>query len=804
MPAPLSRLGRTLVLLAIAVTPLLVLPPRVGFINALDTPRRLLLLAIAGALAALLVLAWGRRGRLVWRWHPLDLPVGLFTLAVLISAVAGAYPAISLWGPLWNHDGLLYLVTMVLLYVGAKHFLPTVADVERAAAAAVLAGGLVAVIGLADFLAVALHLPGYPGLSPAFSGLRLVATLGNPMFTGTYLAMLIPLGMGAGLAATSPQRRAALLGAVLVMLPALLLTQARAAWVGLAVTIPIFLWMVGKVPGRHRALTRAAWAALLAGGILVVAIALVMPAVRQRVASMVNMEDATVGTRLVYMTGAARAFGERPVQGWGIGAIRAVFPQFRPASTAREQGMALDRGYSTAQPHNLPLQLLAETGLLGFAAFGWLIVSAFIAGGRLFTGAPRPASLALGLLGLLTAYLATNLFTFDNAVTLSGCWLALGLLAALSAADRPLAAPLSRASARGVTLAGVVILLGTLLHVGTELTASALTLSATRHLARAGALLGRDPQGAFAALDAAERALRRSLPFTARPGWRGMEAGDVKTYQIWTKVLRTRLDWLKPDPTPESFAAFLSRNTAEYDRTATRFAAVTARGLRLLDRDPFILRDLAQQHLQDAKIAVGLADETRLLAATTRAHAAIETLHRFEPFSAEVYLLEADLAGIQGMKAHDNTAAALSAYAEAEVYADRATTIDPTFPEAFAVLAAYQNEQVARGSADTPNLVLAICRNYARAEQLGLALSQEDLLVYATNLFLAGQVSDAIRTGARLEPERRAALKDQVRRIFRVYQRPAAEVERTLTLLDAGEPAPATPPAPARPLVERR
>ncbi|HOS44437.1 MAG TPA: hypothetical protein PK794_12140, partial [Armatimonadota bacterium] len=234
------------------------------------------------------------------------------------------------------------------------------------------------------------------------------------------------------------------------------------------------------------------------------------------------------------------------------------------------------------------------------------------------------------------------------------------------------------------------------------------------------------------------------------------------------------------------------------------FAAVTARGLRLLDRDPFILRDLAQQHLQDAKIAVGLADETRLLAATTRAHAAIETLHRFEPFSAEVYLLEADLAGIQGMKAHDNTAAALSAYAEAEVYADRATTIDPTFPEAFAVLAAYQNEQVARGSADTPNLVLAICRNYARAEQLGLALSQEDLLVYATNLFLAGQVSDAIRTGARLEPERRAALKDQVRRIFRVYQRPAAEVERTLTLLDAGEPAPATPPAPARPLVERR
>ncbi|OPZ88187.1 MAG: hypothetical protein BWY76_00083 [bacterium ADurb.Bin429] len=351
----------------------------------------------------------------------------------------------------------------------------------------------------------------------------------------------------------------------------------------------------------------------------------------------------------------------------------------------------------------------------------------------------------------------------------------------------------------------MVILLGTLLHVGTELTASALTFTANNHLARAAEYLKRgDAQAAFAALDAADRALQRSLPFTARPGWRGIETGDVKTYQIWTKVLRTRLDWLKPDPSAESFAAFLSRNKAEYDRTAERFTEVTARGLRLLDRDPFILRDLVQQHLQDANIAVGLANEELLLAATTRAHTAIKALHHFEPFSAEVYLLEADLAAIQGLKAQGIAEAALSAYAEAEVYANRATYIDPTFPEAFVVLATYQNEQVVRGSADTPNLVPKICRNYARAEQLGLALSQDDLLIYATNLFLAGQVSDAIRTGARLEPERRTALKDQVRNIFRVYHRSTAELERTLKLLDAGD-LPATPSTvPASPLLDLR
>jgi hypothetical protein len=83
-------------------------------------------------------------------------------------------------------------------------------------------------------------------------------------------------------------------------------------------------------------------------------------------------------------------------------------------------------------------------------------------------------------------------------------------------------------------------------------------------------------------------------------------------------------------------------------------------------------------------------------------------------------------------------------------------------------------------------------------------MRQEDLLIYATNLFLAGQVADAIEIGAQLEPERRTALKEQVRRIFRIYQRPSAELERTLQRLDAGD-APATPSTvPTSPLLDLR
>jgi hypothetical protein len=631
------------------------------------------------------------------------------------------------------------------------------------------------------------------------------------MFTGTYLLMCIPLGVGAAMAATCPKRRAALIAAVLLMLPALLLTQARAAWVALVLTVPVYLLMVGKIPGQHRAMTRAAWGVIGLMLVLVLGIALGVPAVRHRLASTVNLDDATIRTRLVYMRGSFNAFAARPVTGWGVGTVRNVFPQFRPASNAREMGMALDRGFSTAQPHNLFIQLAAEMGLFGLAAFVFLLVMLLRAGWRLFAGSPKEAWLGVGLLGLLTAYTFVNTFAFDNAATMSGFWIALGLLAALTARDVPLAprlgglaAPLSPASVRGLALAGLVIGLGTLLHTGAEVAAAGITLQAATHLSKAVTLAQEDPKSAFTAAVAAEQTLQRSLAFTAQPDLRrGVRVGDVRTYEIWTEILRAQLELLKPAPTREGFEAFHKFNKRKYDETYGRFMDVSARGLQLLDRDPTILRTRIRQFQLDAKLATGTADEEALRSAMTLAHEDIEQLHAFEPTSAEIYLLAAEMAALQATAKDANLDLALSYYAEAQVQAYRATELDPTFAEAYTLLAMYQNEQVVRGSPDTPNLVPAICENYIRAERLGLHLGQADRMVYATNLFLAGRVREAIAQGTQLDPALRASLKAQVRTIYRIYKRPTAELERTLKLLDADEAALTAPAGPLENLLRR-
>lgn len=59
-------------------------------------------------------------------------------------------------------------------------------------------------------------------------------------------------------------------------------------------------------------------------------------------------------------------FAKRPILGWGLGTFEDVYPQFRSFYTS----LFVDKA------HNDYLQLAAETGLLGFAAAVWLVVTA--------------------------------------------------------------------------------------------------------------------------------------------------------------------------------------------------------------------------------------------------------------------------------------------------------------------------------------------------------------------------------------------------------------------------------------------
>ncbi len=318
MPAIIHQLGSTILYALFFVAPLIFLPPAALLKNSLDTPRRLLIFLGTGLLAALIIYSWSARRRFVLRRHPLDLPVILLFLGAVISSIAGVFPLISFFGPVYCEDGLALLWMSVVIYFSVKEFLRTPRQVETAVFLLVLSGGCSALLGYLDWVHV------FPfSFNPSFTAQsfkpfvdwhnlfnqRLVATMGNSMFTGTFFAILIPLAYGAVLAAKdmrmakwiayaifslsvalglffeiyldvfcagstgikiiagvlfvicvplfglllnkpSTSYRNLLLCSLVLMLPALLLTMARAAWIGLALTLVITAILMSHMQKR--------------------------------------------------------------------------------------------------------------------------------------------------------------------------------------------------------------------------------------------------------------------------------------------------------------------------------------------------------------------------------------------------------------------------------------------------------------------------------------------------------------------------------------------------------------------------
>jgi O-antigen ligase len=93
----------------------------------------------------------------------------------------------------------------------------------------------------------------------------------------------------------------------------------------------------------------------------------------------------------------AKMFAHRPVLGWGLGTFPVVYPQFRSFYT----------NFFVNEAHNDYLQLLAETGILGFSTMAWFLFIVFRQVRRKthkWTGDVSGAvsiACALGVLGIL-------------------------------------------------------------------------------------------------------------------------------------------------------------------------------------------------------------------------------------------------------------------------------------------------------------------------------------------------------------------------------------------------------------------
>jgi O-antigen ligase len=78
-------------------------------------------------------------------------------------------------------------------------------------------------------------------------------------------------------------------------------------------------------------------------------------------------EEISGGVRLSIDRDCLRMFIKRPFLGWGLGAFPIVYPEFRSFYTT----------FFVNEAHNDYLQLLVETGLVGFSIAAWFLVTVF-------------------------------------------------------------------------------------------------------------------------------------------------------------------------------------------------------------------------------------------------------------------------------------------------------------------------------------------------------------------------------------------------------------------------------------------
>jgi tetratricopeptide (TPR) repeat protein/O-antigen ligase len=400
--------------------------------------------------------------RLAWRRTALDLPLVLVVVLVVVQLALGNRPLAS-WAlaappasldlpadlptplftlgtvsPAQTARSFLLLLTYAAVYVLVVNLIKERRQLERLVQTVLLFGGMLAFLGLLDYLA------GEPGLigwrdSPQTG--RLSGTFVNPDHFAAWLAMLVCLGLGYLATRRRPRgesvshlltsretrehaiRRYLPFVGVGVMALALVFTLSRGGVLSLLLTLVALLALL-------RALGLTRWSVLLMGALVAVTIAY---------GAWIGLEPFLARVRtgpLDYVSRGTQSLTTLPMLatfplfGVGLGAYKDIYFRYQPP--------ALHPGkVYFPYAHNDLLQLVVETGLVGAALVLWAVwrVGRDLVGAHLLgrgrcpvSGDTTPArrqdpfsvGIGLGALGGVLALLVSSVFDFAARIPANG------------------------------------------------------------------------------------------------------------------------------------------------------------------------------------------------------------------------------------------------------------------------------------------------------------------------------------------------------------------------------------------------
>jgi O-antigen ligase len=352
-----------------------------------------------GGLALLGVVATALGHRVVRR-TALDVPLALVAVAFLASTLASDRPFYAPgWGRLW----------VVIGYFGVHWWLDDEATIARFVRTLVAAGAIAAVYGIVQhFTGIDWYreLLGRP--SPVRPRVDEAGGFASVGFFRSYLTFAHVLLVPFAFALAGAGGRVARL-ALPAVAAALVFATARGAWLAAGgVTL-----LQATASARHR------WTLLVLP--LATAAALVAsPGLRTQIGSAFTIE-ANVGRVAIWQAN-LDIVREHPVLGLGFGRYRAVAPRYYARHPAADR---------RSHAHNNFLQIAAEAGLVGLAAFTLLFATALRFGidGVRRARDPERRALGAGATLAVTAFLLGGLtqYTLGDSEVATAMWAALAV-----------------------------------------------------------------------------------------------------------------------------------------------------------------------------------------------------------------------------------------------------------------------------------------------------------------------------------------------------------------------------------------
>lgn len=336
----------------------------------------------------------------------------LFLFCSSLSTVVSGSPSIGLLGDSGRMTGLVSLLLMAatgwcgVLLAHERHGFVVVRRTIMVAGLVMAMGSLAMKMGVA--------IPAYPALGP--SG-RLLGPMGSATQLGA--AMLLALACAVSLALDPAElriwRRSSVFASALFMV-VLVLSGARAAWLGVAIGVVLVFFHPGLRTTMSKVRPR-----LVLCGVLVATLTLIVavPLTRTRLVSMFNLSRGTVGGRVDIWRAALPAVGDRWFLGWGLDQARGPI--------MRHLAVGFETTYGSVETvdraHSVVLDQLLWTGVLGLVALLVLVVVWWKEAGRANPSTNR-AVLRIGLV----AFGVHLLFNFPAPEIDALAWLIAGLL----------------------------------------------------------------------------------------------------------------------------------------------------------------------------------------------------------------------------------------------------------------------------------------------------------------------------------------------------------------------------------------